>query len=328
MKTRESIPDRDTMLGIYRTAILTKTCDERIRALVSEGKLFTFYYSPRGQEVISAAVSACLRPDDYVVTTYRGLHDEVAKGTDLKSLLAEIFGRRDGLCRGKGGAMHVADPETGVMLSTGIVGAGLPIANGLAVASQLRGDGRVTVANFGDGAANTGAFHEALNLAAVWSLPVVFVCQNNGYGEFTPIREAQVIEAIVERAAGYGMPGVRVDGNDAVATYEAAREAVERARNGGGPTLLECVTYRFMGHFFGDQMPYMDAEEYASAQAADPLPRLEKELRDWGFATDAELEELSRWAAAEVEEAVRYAQESPAPTAGELFDGIYGGDAR
>ena len=312
-----------TLLGMFRTVSRINACDERLRGLLNQGKIFIFYYSPRGQEVIPAAVSACLGPDDYVVTTYRGLHDEIAKGAPLRELMAEILGRSDGTCRGKGGPMHISDPRSGVMVTTGVVGGGIPIANGLALASKLKGDGRVTVVYFGDGAANIGGFHEALNLAAVWALPVVFVCQNNRYGEFTPLHETQRIEQLSARAAGYGIPGTTVDGNDPVAMYSAASEAVARARAGGGPTLIEAMTYRFMGHFYGDQMPYMDQAEYQAALAADPLPRFRAMLIEAGHASEEDLVAIEKEAGAEADDAVEFAFASPAPDPSTLFEDVY-----
>lgn len=318
-------PSAETLVGMYRTIARIQACDERLQGLIKTGKIFIFYYSPRGQEVIPAAVSACLRPDDYVVTTYRGIHDEIAKGVPLPELMAEIFGRVDGTCKGKGGPMHISHPPSGIMVTTGIVGGGLPIANGLALASVLQEDGRVTVAYFGDGAANIGAFHEALNLAAVWNLPVVFVCQNNRYGEFTPIHEAQKVERISDRAAGYGLPGVTVDGNDPWAMHGAAATAIERARNGGGPTLIEADTYRFMGHYFGDQMPYMDVEEYRAAVAADPVPRFRARLIADGLATEGDLSMIEAEAGAEADAAIEFGFASPAPAPDDLFEDVYAG---
>jgi len=315
--------DTATLLRMYRTVSRIHACDERLRGLLNQGKIFIFYYSPRGQEIIPAAVSACLESDDYVVTTYRGLHDEIAKGTPLRPLMAEILGRSDGTCRGKGGPMHISDPGSGVMVTTGIVGGGIPIANGLGLASSLQGDGRVTVAYFGDGAANIGGFHEALNLAAVWNLPVVFVCQNNRYGEFTPLHETQRVEQLSARAAGYGLPGVTVDGNDPVAMYSAAAEAVARARAGEGPTFIEAMTYRFMGHFYGDQMPYMDQAEYQAALAADPLPRFRALLIEGGHASEEDLASIEKEAGAEADDAVEFAFASPPPDPSELFADVY-----
>ena len=313
----------ETLLDMYRTVTRINACDERLRGLLNQGKIFIFYYSPRGQEVIPAAVSACLGPDDYVVTTYRGLHDEIAKGAPLRELMAEILGRSDGTCRGKGGPMHISDPRSGVMVTTGVVGGGIPIANGLALAAKMKADGRVAVVYFGDGAANIGGFHEALNLAAVWGLPVVFVCQNNRYGEFTPLHETQRIEQLSARAAGYGIPGTTVDGNDPVAMYSAASEAVARARAGGGPTLIEAMTYRFMGHFYGDQMPYMDQAEYQAALAADPLPRFRAMLIEAGHASEEDLVAIEKEAGAEADDAVEFAFASPAPDPSTLFEDVY-----
>ena len=227
------------------------------------------YYSPRGQEAVAAAMGAALAPTDYLVTTYRGLHDQIAKGVPLPVLLAEMLGRAAGTGKGKGGPMHVVWPDVGLMLTTGVVGSGLPIAAGLAWAAQ-RGaaggePGRVTVVCFGDGATNIGAFHEAANLAALWQLPVVLLCQNNGYGEHTAFADHQRIEHVADRAAAYGMPGVTVDGNDPEAVLGALRDATARARAGGGPTLVEAVTYRLFGHVFGDRMSYVDPAELEAA---------------------------------------------------------------
>ena len=227
-------PERRTLLDMYRRMTLIKQNDERFRSVIKAGKIVAPYYSPRGQEVIPAAVSVNLTNADYICTIYRGIHDMIAKGVPLKLLWAEIAGKVTGTCKGKGGPMHVTHPESGVMVTTGIVGSSMPIANGLALAAQIRGEKRVTVAYFGDGASNIGAFHESLNMAAVWKLPVVFVCQNNGYGEHTRYELATSAAKISDRAMGYQMPGVTVDGNDPLAMYAVAREAIERARSRTG----------------------------------------------------------------------------------------------
>ena len=207
----------------------------------------------------------------------------LAKGVPLKLLWAEIAGKVTGTCKGKGGPMHITHPESGVMVTTGIVGSSMPIANGLALAAQIRGEKRVTVAYFGDGARNIGAFHESLNMAAVWKLPVIFVCQNNGYGEHTRYELATSAAKIADRAVGYQMPGVTVDGNDPLAMYAAAREAVERARAGQGPTLIEAMTFRFHGHVFGDADDYMQQGEKDAAMARDPVPRFRAWLIEHGM---------------------------------------------
>ena len=324
----EAQPGSEVRLKIYRTIIKIKSADEQVRNLLMSGKIAIIYYSPRGQEAIPAAVGAALESDDYTVTTYRGMHDSIAAGASLGEILAEMLGKATGTSKGKGGPMHLSDPNSGLMVTTGIVGGGIPIANGIALASQLKGQRRVTVCYFGDGATNIGAFHEALNLASVWDLPVVFVCQNNQYGEYTPRLDSQRVERISERAASYGMPGVTVDGNDPDATYRVARQAVDRARSGGGPTLIEATTYRFMGHLFGDQMPYMPKEELQAAIEADPVPRYRARLIAEGAATEAELDEIDQQLAGELEHAVEAALAAPLPAAEELFTDVYAEQVR
>ena len=263
---------------MYRTMVLIAACDDALRSAISAGTITMAYYSPRGQEAVAAGFGAALRRDDYLVTTYRGLHDHIAKGVPLRPLLAEMLGRAAGTGKGKGGPMHVVWPETGLMLTTGVVGSGLPIAAGLAWASQRQGRSRVTVASFGDGATNIGAFHEALNLASVWRLPVVFLCQNNGYGEHTAFAEHQRTEHVADRATAYAMPGVTVDGNDPLAVRAAVSDAVVRARSGEGPSLVEAVTYRLYGHVFGDRMSYVPAGELDAAWEAEPVGRFRRLL--------------------------------------------------
>jgi pyruvate dehydrogenase E1 component alpha subunit len=317
------VPDRDVLLHMYEVQHRIVQCDERFRSMVMSGQVHLIYYSPRGQECISAAYAEHLRPDDVVVATYRGLHDHIAKGVPLRALWAEFLGRAPGTCKGKGGPMHITHPPSGVMVTTGIVGAGIPIANGFGIAAQLDGSDRVTVVNFGDGASNIGAFHEGLNLAAVWKLPVVFVCQNNLYGEHTHLRDAAAVDRIAVRAAAYGMPGVTVDGNDPIAMWNAARDAVARARAGEGPTLVEAVTYRFWGHLLGDAMHYMPKEERAAAMAADPVPRYRAWLVAEGHATEEELAAREAAIVAEVDDAVQFALDSPPPDAAELWTDVY-----
>jgi pyruvate dehydrogenase E1 component alpha subunit len=313
-----------TLLAIYRKALLINVVDERFRTLLRSGRLAAVYYSPRGQEILAAAMGVHLKPSDYLVTTYRGIHDQLAKGMPLKQLFAEYYGKATGTCKGKGGPMHITYPAAGIMVTTGVVGSGLPIANGLAWASQLRQDGRVTVCTFGDGASNIGAFHEALNLASLWQLPVIFLCQNNGYGECTKYEKATAVANIAERAAAYNMRGVTVDGNDPKAMWEAAGEAVARARNGEGPTLLEAKTFRFMGHYFGDPGAYIPKAEYEAAMARDPMPAARAAVVASGAASEAELVKLQEQYAAEIDEAFQYAADSPPPDVSEIERDIYG----
>ncbi|MCK9564058.1 MAG: thiamine pyrophosphate-dependent dehydrogenase E1 component subunit alpha, partial [Bacteroidales bacterium] len=239
------------LLEVYRKALLINMVGDRLKSLMMSGKLATVFHPPRGQEIVAAAMGVHLDPTDYLVTIYRGMHDQVAKGIPIRNLFAEYFAKATGTCKGKGGPMHITHPETGVMVTTGVVGSSMPIANGLAWASQIKGDGRVTVASFGDGAANIGAFHEALNLAALWKLPVIFLCQNNEWGESTRYAKATPVAKISDRASAYGpnMAGVTVNGNDPEEMWTAMRDAVARARAGEGPTLLEAMTFRFWGHY-------------------------------------------------------------------------------
>jgi acetoin:2,6-dichlorophenolindophenol oxidoreductase subunit alpha len=316
-------PDNATLRRIYDTAALLKANDERSRKVITSGRLIMPYYSYRGQEIIPAALCASLNDDDYLVTIYRGIHDMLAKGMPLNDLWAEIAGRVGGTCKGKGGPMHLTYPDKGIMVTTGIVGSSMPIANGLGWGAQLLGKGQVAVATFGDGASNIGAFHESLNMAAVWKLPVIFVCQNNLYGEHTTYEKATSARQIADRGISYQIPGVRVDGNDPVAMYAAAKQAIERARAGEGPTLLECMTFRFHGHVFGDADGYMDKEQKRAAIASDPVPRLRRQLIDQGIATEDELAAMEQSIEDALDAAVEFALNSPFPALSELTTDVY-----
>jgi acetoin:2,6-dichlorophenolindophenol oxidoreductase subunit alpha len=316
-------PTPAVYLDIFRVASRIKLCDERLRSVIRSGRIASPHYSPRGQEVISAAMAANLRKDDYLVTIYRGLHDHIAKGVPLNELWAEYAGKATGSCKGKGGPMHITHPASGVLVTTGIVGSGIPIANGLAWASQVRGEDRVTVTNFGDGASNIGAFHEGLNLASVWNLPVIFLCQNNGYAEHTKLENGTAVSDIAIRGTAYTMPSITVDGNDATAMWQASRAAVTRARNGGGPTLIEAKTFRFEGHNFGDPGHYIPKEEYESAKLRDPMPRLRGLLLESNYATEGDLVEIEAAIGAEIDAAVQFALDSPYPAEDELHSDVY-----
>lgn len=317
MSDQKADLDREKLIDIYRRAMLIHRSDERFRALLTQGKLAIVYYPVRGQEVVSAAMMAALNQDDYLVTTYRGVHDQLAKGIPSKLLWAEFTGRATGTCKGKGGPMHITHPETGVMVTTGVVGSGLPIANGLAMSSQNRGDGKVTVVCFGDGASNIGAFHEAMNMAQLYKLPVIFFCQNNKYGEHTAFASHTDSESIVSRAAGYGMRGVQCDGNDPIDMYNTAKEAVARARRGEGPTLIEAMTFRMLGHLFGADFSYVPKEVAEQGAREDPIPRLRATMLERQF-TEAELDAVVAEIEAEIDEAVAFAMESPFPDTKEL----------
>lgn len=305
------------LLEIFRRSLRVYKTDERFRKMLMAGKIRLVYYPVRGQEVVSAAMMSALNIDDYLVTTYRGVHDQVAKGIPLKDLWAEFTGKVTGTCKGKGGPMHITDPKTGVMVTTGIVGAGLPIANGLALASQESGDGRVTVVCFGDGATNIGAFHEAMNLASIWKLPVVFLCQNNRYAEHTAFAAGTSAKQIVDRAPGYSMNAVKVNGNDPIEMHLAAQAAVDRARAGDGPTLIEAMTYRMLGHTFGADFSYVPKELQEEAKDNDPIPAFYKLLEERGISAE-QIAEIESAIDAELDAAVEHALSSDYPSLDEL----------
>jgi acetoin:2,6-dichlorophenolindophenol oxidoreductase subunit alpha len=316
-------PDGKALNDIYRRMLRIERNDDAIRASIRRGRITAPYYSGRGQEVIPSTISHFLNDDDQICTIYRGIHDMVAKDMPLKPLWAEIMGKVDGTCKGKGGPMHLTHPETGVMVTTGIVGSSMPIANGLGWAALLDGSKRVVVAYFGDGASNIGAFHEALNLASLWKLPVLFVCQNNGFAEHTRFEYGTAVDKISTRAVSYTMPGYTVDGNDPWDMYAHVAVAVERARAGEGPTLLECKTFRFLGHLMGDDDFYMDKEEKAAAMAKDPLPAFRAKLIELGHATEEELAALQASIEAEIAAAQEFGTNSPTPSLDELRRDVF-----
>ena len=314
---------KDVQRRLYELMVLMKAADDRLSKGIGTGEFMCVYWPSRGQEAIAAAMGVALRPDDQLVTTYRGLHDLLGKGVPLEEIYGEMMGRTVGASRGKGGTMHIAKPEVGVMLSTGIVGAGPPVAVGLAMAAKRKGLDRVTLVSFGDGATNTGSFHEAANMAALWDLPMVFVCQNNLYAEMTPTGDTMKLAQVADRAAGYGMPGVRVDGNDPLAVKAVLDEALQRARGGAGPTFVECVTFRFRGHYFGDRMPYIPKEQLEAAIAADPVPRFRRHLADAGICGEEELARIDEEALATVESALQTVMNADSPSADELDRDVY-----
>ena len=317
------IPPRDVLIDIYSRMSLLFHNDEKMRAAIRTGRLIMPYYSYRGQEAIPAAISALLTDEDQIATIYRGIHDMLAKGCPLDLLWAEVAGKATGTCKGKGGPMHITHPASGTMVTTGIVGSSLPLACGLGWGAKLQGRGAAAVAYFGDGASNIGAFHESLNLASLWKLPVIFVCSNNGYGEHTHYRTATAIDAIAKRAASYSMPGVTVDGNDPLAVHAAARTAIERARAGEGPTLIEAMTFRFFGHVFGDNDAYMAEGEKEERAKDDPWPRYRAFLVAGGHAGEAELDAIDAGHKQAIEAALEFALASPLPDLSEVRRDIY-----
>ena len=299
--------------------------EERVAALHSAGELVGAVHLYVGQEAVAGAVCAALRDDDYVASNHRGHGHIVAKGGEIARCMAELFGRKTGYCRGKGGSMHIADMALGIIGANGIVGAGIPIATGAGLSAKLRGSSQVAVCFFGDGASNEGAFHESLNLAAIWLLPVVYVCENNGWGEVTRMEKVTARGAIAPRAEGYGIPGVTVDGNDAVAVHTAATTAIARARAGDGPTLIEATTFRMHEHAQGLEMIVgrLRAEEELEAwRARDPIERLRATLEERGVDAGM-IDSLDETITAEVEAAVEFALASPAPAPEAAFEDMW-----
>jgi TPP-dependent pyruvate/acetoin dehydrogenase alpha subunit len=308
---------------IYETMVRIRAFEERVRDLFAAGRLPGFVHLSIGQEGVAAGACAALRADDYVLSTHRGHGHMVAKGADTARMMAELFAKRTGSCRGKGGSMHIADAAVGVLGANGVVAGGLTLAAGVGLSIKSRRSGQVCLCFFGDGAANRGPFHEALNLAAIWRLPVVFLCENNGWASSTSHRYACAVSDLAVRGAGYGLPGVVVDGMDAPAVHAAVAAAVERARAGGGPAFIEAKVVRWQGHYEGDPQGYRDRAEVAEGKARDPIARLRGRLLADGLLSEAQAAEIDRSAQAEIDAAVAFGESSPFPepqdALGDLF---------
>lgn len=304
----------ELILRLYKTMFTIRMFEETVSELGMASEIpSAMIHLYVGEEAIATGVGACLRDDDYIVSTHRGHGHLIAKGGSLKRTMAELLGKEEGYCRGRGGSMHITDVKLGGLGANGIVGAGLVIAPGAALSAKLRGTDQVTACFFGDGASNQGTFHEGLNLAAIWDLPVVFVCENNGYGEFTPQKKHQKIERISRRAESYGIPGITVDGNDVLEVYTSASWAVERARKGAGPTLIEATANRWYGHYLYDPDEYRSEEEKAGFEEEDPIKRLERDAVEKGLASPAVLERIRSEVEKEIEEAREFAEEGSDP---------------
>lgn len=311
------------LLTMYRQMVLIRVAEETLLRLFERAEMPGFIHSYVGEEATGVGVCHALETTDVITSTHRGHGHVIAKGCDLNLFFAELYGRANGTCKGKGGSMHVADLDIGVFGANGIVGGGVPIAAGAALAASIRGESRVAVAFMGDGATDIGPFHETLNLAAVWNLPVVFVVENNGFADFIRVSDHQKIEHIAQRAGAYGIVGVTVDGNDIEAVHLAARAAVERARNGGGPTLLECVTYRWRGHFEGDPQPYRTQAEVEEWKTRDPIKAAETRLAALGLADQAEFDSIREEVTRRVEEAVEFARAAPFARRESALEDVY-----
>jgi TPP-dependent pyruvate/acetoin dehydrogenase alpha subunit len=305
--------DAVTGPALYRRMLLIRRFEERMQELFAANRLPGFLHLSIGQEATAVGVCAALDRTDHIVTTHRGHGHIIAKGAALRPMVAELFARAEGACGGVAGSMHLTDPDAGVICADAIVGGGIGLATGAAFGAKYRGTGGVAVAFFGDGAANQGLFHESLNMAALWKLPAVYVCENNLYAEMSHQSLHTNIRDIATRAGAYDIPGVIVDGNDVEAVLDATRTAVERARDGGGPTLLECKTYRIRGHFEGDAQKYKDAAEVAGWAARDPLAAYGRALLDRSEATDADLAAYDDEARAAIDDAVAFAEAGTSP---------------
>ncbi len=305
--------DRATQRALYRTMLTIRLFEQRVAREFRTGEIPGFVHMYIGEEAVAAGVCANLEDTDYITSTHRGHGHCIAKGCELGPMMAEIYGREDGLCKGRGGSMHIADFSRGMLGANAIVGGGIAVATGAGLAASVRGSDQVAVAFFGDGAANQGVLHESLNLASIWSLPVIYVCENNGFAESTPAGYATSVPDVATRAAAYGMPGVIADGSDVLEVFAAAHEAVRRARAGEGPTLLEVKTHRFMGHFEGDPDRYRDDGEREHARERDAVQSLRRRLISDGSADEGELDALSTEIQAAVSQAVEFARASPFP---------------
>ncbi len=314
----------EKLIEMYRRMLLIRHFEDEVKSLFLQGQMPGTIHQSQGQEATDVGVCATLRDEDFITSTHRPHGHCVAKGISTKKAMAELFARTTGCCQAKGGSMHMGDVSVGIIPAIAIVGGGIPIAAGLGLAFKMRHTDRVAACFFGDGAANEGAFHEGVNLAAIWKLPVIFVCENNQYAASTPVSLSFAIQDIAERAAAYGIPGVVVDGNDVLAVYQAAQAAVGRARAGQGPTLLECKTYRRGGHSRSDPGHYRPSEEVEDWLAKDPIPRFRKVLVEEGVLTEEQAERIEEEVIKEIEEAVEYARSSPSPAPEDALKDVYG----
>jgi len=314
---------RETALAMYERMALIRAFEERVAKLFADGRIPGFVHLYAGEEAVAVGVCSHLNDGDYITSTHRGHGHCIAKGVPVSEMMAELFGRSGGSCKGKGGSMHIADVSRGMLGANGIVGGGPPLAAGAALTAKVLGTGAVTVCFFGDGAAEQGTTHEAMNLAAIWKLPVLFVCENNQFAESTPVGYHCAATSIADRAASYNIPGVTVDGYDVIAVYEAAGEALARARRGDGPALIEAKTWRYFGHFEGDQVTYRTAEQSAAYRENDPLTTFAKQAGERSLLTQEDVDRIHQEAEREVDEAIAIADASPLPAPEETLTDVY-----
>ena len=315
--------DKKTAVEIFRTMVKIRRFDETVIQLYADGEIPGFMHLYIGEEAVAAGVCAALNKSDYITSTHRGHGHCIAKGGRPDYMMAELFGRKTGYCKGKGGSMHIADLDIGILGANGIVSGGIPTAVGAAVGIQYQDDDRVAVSFFGDGATNVGQFHEACNLASIWELPVIFVCENNLFAQTTPRTEHQKIKDVAARASAYDMPAVTVNGNDVIEVYQASKEAVKRARDGGGPTFIECKTYRWRGHWEGDPQPYRTQDEVKEWKLKCPITRFRRYLIENKVMLKQDLESIDKIIEDELQKAVEFARISPFPEPEEALDDVY-----
>ena len=314
---------KEKLLEMYRTMVRIRRFEERTSKEFAAGKIPGSVHLYIGEEAVGTGVISHLQKEDYILSTHRGHGHLIAKGGKTDRAMAELFARKTGYCLGKGGSMHIADTDIGMLGAAGIVGSGITLANGAALSAVLRKTDQVTVCFFGDGASNRGSFHEGINLASVWCLPIIFVCENNLWAVSVPTSCSLKIHDIADRAVGYGIPGVVVDGMDVLAVHEVAGEAVARARSGGGPTLIEAKTYRYRGHFEGDSGVYRPKEEIETWLKKDPIKLYQEKLLEMKAITPEMAKKIDEEALAEMDAAVKFAEESPPPGPEEVLKGVY-----
>lgn len=315
--------DQEKLLWMYRTMITIRSFEEKAFDLFKRGLVRGSVHFYIGEEAMATGACAAIGREDAITATHRGHGQCIAKGARVDLMLAELLGKATGYCKGKGGSMHIADIDSGILGANGIVGGGIPLATGAALAFKMQKTKRVAVCFFGDGASNQGCFLESANLAAIWKLPVIYVCENNQYGLSMCVRDSVACPNIADRAVGFGMPGVVVDGNDVIAVYEAVSAAVERARAGQGPTLIEGKTYRWMGHFSGDADVYRPKEEKEEWKKKDPIARFEKLMVERKILDDGKIKAIRQEVDRELEAAEKFAIESPEPAPETLLTDIY-----
>ncbi len=315
--------DKDTLIEMYRKMLQIRHFEEGIWYVYTHGLMSGLAHLYIGEEAVAVGACFTLRDDDYITSTHRGHGHCIAKGGQLDRMMAEVMGKRDGYCKGKGGSMHIADLSIGILGANGIVAGGFGIATGAAFSAKRKGTDQVAVCFFGDGAVNQGIMLETMNLASIWKLPVVFICENNQYGEYTAAKDVTSCQNIADKAAATDIPGVMIDGNDVIVVYETVKEAVERARKGEGATLIECQTYRWGGHHVGDPGAYRSDEELAEWKAKDPIKRFSDKLLSDKLATENELEAIEEQVKKEIEDAIEFGKNSPFPSPEEVEEDVY-----